>query len=69
MMNEKGTLTINQAKQDAQRMGDDILKLLREYQKLHGLLPTAIDLEFYESQPIGEEKRVELTRVQVTVEL
>ena len=68
-MNAEPSLTAKEAKLVARRMGDDILKLLRAYQRLTGLVPSAIDLVFCESHPIGGEKRVELTRVQVTVEL
>jgi len=68
-MNAEKGLTVAEVKLVTERMGDDILKLLRAYQQLTGLVPSAIDLEFCESTPIGGERRVELTNVQVTVEL
>ncbi len=68
MNTEKG-LTVAEVKMVTNRMGDDILKLIRAYQRFTGLVPSAIDLEFCESTPIGGERRVELTNVRVTVEL
>lgn len=68
-MNAEPSLTVEEAKLVTKRMGDDILNLIREYHKHTGLMPSSIDLEFCESHPLGGEKRVELTRVQVTVEL
>lgn len=68
-MNAESSLTVKEAKLAAKRMGDDILKLIREYHKHTGLMPSSIDLEFCESYPIGGDKRVEVIHVQVTVEL
>ena len=68
-MNAEKGLTVAEVKLVTNRMGDDILKLIRAYQRFTGLVPSAIDLEFCESTPIGGERRVELTNVRVTVEL
>lgn len=68
-MNAEKGLTVAEVKLVTERMGDDILKLLRAYQQLTGLVPSAIALELCESTPIGGERRVELSNVRVTVEL
>ncbi len=68
-MNAEKGLTMAEVRLATEHMGDDILKLIRAYQRFTGLVPSAIDLVFYESTPIGGERRVELTNVRVTVEL